>query len=45
MTLVIPALTTIQNQLEEEALDLGLSVLNVNKVSNTSLTQVTVHRH
>ena len=44
MTLVIPALTTIQNQLEEEALDLGLSVLNVNKVRNTSLSQVTDHR-
>ena len=38
MTLVIPALTTIQNQLEEEALSLGLSVLNINKVSYTLST-------
>ena len=42
MTLVIPALTTIQNQLEEEALHLGLTVLNINKVRlNSDLTEVT----
>jgi hypothetical protein len=33
MTLLIPSLTTLQNQLGEDAQKLGISVLDLNKAS------------
>jgi hypothetical protein len=33
MTLLIPSLTTLQNQLQADAEKLGMSVVNINKAS------------
>ena len=37
MMLVVPSITTLQGQLEADALKMGLTVLNLNKVTLTAI--------
>ena len=40
MMLVIPSITTLQGQLEEDAVSMGMAVLNLNKVGIVILLHI-----